>query len=280
MRRHPKSLEAKCPDVPSVLAQRKRKLELRTEQKHKPTKRRKYTLSKAAINIIKNKQWLEDEHIEITNQLLRNQFPNLAGLQPPEYGQDLSFPITQDRFIQILHVQGNHWMTVAGGSPSMVHVYDSMYNFTTPETKMQVASILCSAEHRITFKVHKIQFQKGTMDCGLFAIAYATDLAFGNDPASFNYEQGALRTHFVNCISNDELVPFPKEVIGYTRPKTESINIYCSCRLPDNYVEKMVKCITCNEWYHKSCEEIPASVFNNVKKLWKCLKCSLIVFGS
>lgn len=52
--------------------------------------------------------------------LIGSQFPNLAGLQPPEYRQDLSFPIIQDPFVQILHVSGNHWITVAGASPSVV----------------------------------------------------------------------------------------------------------------------------------------------------------------
>ena len=82
---------------------------------------------------------------------------------------------------------------------------------------MQVASII---EPQIAFKVRRIQFQKGSADCGLFAIAYATDLAFGNAPASFQYEQGALRAHFLDCISNNKLVPFPKKIITYTRPKT------------------------------------------------------------
>ena len=231
------------------------------------TKRRKYGLSKAAIDIVKNKQWLEDEHMEITNQLLRKQFPNLAGLQPPEYGQDLSFPIVQDSFVQILHVQGNHWVTVAGTSSNMVHI---IYNFTTTETKMQVASIIGSTEPQIAFKVHKIQFQKGSADCGLFAIAYATDVAFGNDPASFQYEQGALRAHFFDCIRNNKLV---QKIFTYTRPKTEYINVYCSCRLPDNGEEKMAKCASCSEWYHQICERISSNIFHKKASIWKCSKC-------
>lgn len=108
----------------------------------------------------------------------------MAGLQPPEW-QDLSFPIIQDSFVQILHVNSNRWVTVAGSSSNMVHIYDSKYNFTTNETEMQAASIVSSIVPL------KIQFQKGNADCGLFAVAYATDLAFGSGPASFKYEQAA-----------------------------------------------------------------------------------------
>ena len=55
-----------------------------------------------------------------------SQFPNLTGLNDPVLGQNLSFPV--DPFIQIVHVQKNHWITVATISPTVVYVYDSVYN--------------------------------------------------------------------------------------------------------------------------------------------------------
>ena len=44
-------------------------------------------------------------------------------------------------------------------SPSLVHVYDSLYNTVHDDTVMQVAAIMHTAEHYVDFKVHKIQFQ-------------------------------------------------------------------------------------------------------------------------
>ena len=89
-------------------------------------------------------------------------------------GQNLSFCVKGS----ILHVGGNHWITVAGVyiSPSLVHVYDSLYNTVHDNTVMQVAAIMHTAEHYVDFKVHKIQFQSGTSDCGLFSIAYRFSL--------------------------------------------------------------------------------------------------------
>ena len=52
----------------------------------------------------------------------------MSGLYDPKLGQDLAFPLTNPKFVQIVHV-GNHWLTV-GVSPSLARVYDSM-NFTT-----------------------------------------------------------------------------------------------------------------------------------------------------
>ena len=57
------------------------------------------------------------------------------------------------------------------------------------------------------------------------------------------------------------------------KPQTENISAYCSCRLPESDVEKMAACDRCSEWYHLSCERIPADVFQNSQVSWICSKC-------
>ena len=74
-----------------------------------------------------------------------------------------------------MHVN-DHWITVAGVSPSCAHVYDSVYSTVEDDTKMQIAALLHIAEDCISLVVLKIQYQVGNSDCGLFAIAYATTL--------------------------------------------------------------------------------------------------------
>ena len=248
---HPKStacLNKDClitkvehPDGMSKLAVRKHKLELKSKQKGK---HRKIATEASPINIrdledtISNHRRLQDSHINAANSILKNQFPKVSGLYNPQLGVDLTFPPTVDSFIQILHVGGNHWMTVAGGS-TQVHVYDSIYSSTQGDTKMQIAAILCSPESSIRLKIHKVQFQKGALDCGLYAIAYATDLVYGNDPASYIYKQEELGAHFLDCIHNNILSPFPKDNAYPGKPKFEHFEIFCSCRLPDNGEERM-----------------------------------------
>ena len=166
---------------------------------------------KRNVDAIKNGEWLGDQEIECANLLLRKQFPEIHGFHSPLLGQNFSFPVLKAFFIQILNA-GNHWVAVAGSSPSLVHVYDSVYDYTFESTKMQVASIMKSNESMITFKIHNTQFQKGSSDCGLFLIAYATDLAYGNDPASYRYDQTKLRSHFLECL---------RERISYTFSKTD-----------------------------------------------------------
>ena len=142
------------------------------------------------------------------------------------------------------------------------------------DTRMQVASIMSTKESEITFKIHKVQYQKGSDDCGLFAIAYATDLAYGNDPVSCRYKQKELRAHFLDCLKKKEIVPFPRDVICPTiKSKCEHVSVHCSCRLPDNGEEKMAQCGKCSIWYHQSCEEISDTVFELSTKSWLCSKC-------
>ena len=54
------------------------------------------------------------------------------------------------------------------------------------------------------FKMAHCQKQQGGIDCGLFAIANATAVAYGTD--NFVFDQ---REQFLKCLDNNDLVPFP-----------------------------------------------------------------------
>ena len=75
---------------------------------------------------------------------------------------------------------------------------------------MQIAGLLCSQQAAIEYKLHEVQNQQGISDCGLFAIASATDLAYGKKPASNKYDQAKLCEHFLDCLSKNVMTTFPK----------------------------------------------------------------------
>ena len=77
-----------------------------------------------------------------------------------------------------------------------------------------------------------MQFQKGASDSGAYAIAFTIDLAYADDPASREYEQTKLWSHFLECLSKELIVPFPSKPIKPGRPKSEYIYIFCTCRVP------------------------------------------------
>ena len=57
--------------------------------------------------------------------------------------------------------------------------------------------------------VVRVQQQQGTVDCGLFAVAYAVSFANGKDPAKVKFDQPSMRAFFAECIKKRHLDEFP-----------------------------------------------------------------------
>ena len=55
-----------------------------------------------------------------------------------------------------------------------------------------------------------VQQQKGGSDCGVFAIAFAFDIAQGVDPQYVNYTQTEMRKHLKTCLQQDSVTAFPR----------------------------------------------------------------------
>ncbi len=59
------------------------------------------------------------------------------------------------------------------------------------------------AEPRIEFI--DVPIQSGTYDCGLFAIAFATALAFGEKPELFFFDRSKMRVHLWQCLERGQM---------------------------------------------------------------------------
>ncbi len=140
---------------------------------------KKVQLSRLELN---EGRWLTNRHIDATCALLRGQFQDARGLQCPLLGQNL---------VQILHIGGNHWNTVVAIDTQTVKVYDSLYHSLGAGlgagTSKQSAAILRSSCKQISFSIENTQEQIGGSDCGLFAIAYATEYCYGNAPECYRF---------------------------------------------------------------------------------------------
>ena len=51
--------------------------------------------------------------------------------------------------------------------------------------------------------------QRETTNCGLYAVAILTCLAFGDDPTEKNFDHTALRLHLRQCLEKGFLDCFP-----------------------------------------------------------------------
>ena len=57
----------------------------------------------------------------------------------------------------------------------------------------------------ISFNVPSVPLQLGADNCGLYAIAFATEFAFGHDPATLctkKFKQNEMRTHLISWLQN------------------------------------------------------------------------------
>ena len=103
------------------------------QYKHGLRKRSKFFCEQRGqlLNSIAKGKRLSDEHMVVASQLLKQQYPNLPGLFDPKQGQNMSFPMCEDPFVQILYVPGEeHWIAVSGVSESEACVYDSVFSTT------------------------------------------------------------------------------------------------------------------------------------------------------
>lgn len=69
--------------------------------------------------------WINDNIINAAQSLLHKQFPTISGFQDTQYSKNLGFQVERKPFIQILHVNENHWVTAFSKNLSTVSVYDS-----------------------------------------------------------------------------------------------------------------------------------------------------------
>ena len=120
----------------------------------------------------------------------------------------------------------------------------------------------------------KVQIQTNDDDCGLFALAFATDICHFSNPGGCGYEASSLRKHLVHCIENQHMSLFPRthrRVNFYKSVKTLTVPIYCVCRMPNDN-NPYVQCNHCKEWYHLDCVNVPETAVQNDKP-WVCIKC-------
>ena len=155
---------------------------------------------------IDNGRWLNDKHIDFAQHLLKSAFPSIDGLKCTLLQSRLKFN-TEEKFVQVLHSRGDHWILVSNiqTGPGKVYVYDSLYSEVNKYTEEIIATICGGNVEVCCFQ--DLQKQEGTNDCGLYCIAIATSLLHNKYPLKF--DQSLLRQHLIFCFEKFHLCPFP-----------------------------------------------------------------------
>ncbi|KAL5502451.1 hypothetical protein EMCRGX_G009227 [Ephydatia muelleri] len=84
--------------------------------------------------------------------------------------------------------------------------------------------------------VATVQKQRGSDDCGVFAIAFALHAALGHCKEEIEFDQATMRDHLLKCYTTRNFTPFPtKKVKRAHHTLIMNIDVFCSCQMPDTY---------------------------------------------
>ena len=224
---------------------------------------------------------LTDESMSLAQKYLKEQFPDFSGLFDTTLMKlNMSDIISKTtKYIQIINLRNLHWVCASSNSTSGIRVhdiFDSLSGNKVPnELNRVIAEYSMCKEDDLQLKIKSVQQQNNGVDCGVFAIAFATSLAHGNDPCTAAYNVPLMRSHLIKCLQQKKMELFPLTTKRVRRciAKKIIVPIYCHCRRP--YFEgkdKMVQCSHCAEWFHFKCEAIHQSK-NMSKVTLKCQQC-------
>ena len=88
---------------------------------------------------------------------------------------------------------------------STVMVMDSMALFLSlnNSTILQISKIYRVPNCNFTLEIRtvSVQQQKGSSDCGVFAVAYAVEVCLGRNPQYARFDQTRMRNHLYECLT-------------------------------------------------------------------------------
>ena len=165
-------------------------------------------LHESERSFILNNEEISDASINAAISIMIRHSPNLFLQQCSILPSMLVYAPLET--IHIHHNNRHHFCTSSsiGGS---VRIFDSLNTSPSPELMRQLAAIYSPDESAPqSFQINIRHPQIGGKDCGLYAIAYAFDLALGLDPSASILDQSKMRSHLVTCFEKQQLIEFPK----------------------------------------------------------------------
>ena len=227
-------------------------------------------------NDLVNNKMISDAVIDTSMAKIKQQY-GVLGMESTLYGRTLTYRRRRNEdelpTIQIHHTGEAHWVTSAKGTrDGDVKVYDSMANgHLSVPMQEQISCVYGDREiEDIKVIICGVQQQKGYTDCGLFAIAFALELANSKDPATAIFNQKKMRGHLLSCLEFGTMKRFPKQRCLTIKSETATIFIntdFCICALPVS-IDSVVTCNGCKRAFHKSCL---GRRYDGLEfKCWKC----------
>ena len=123
-----------------------------------------------------------------------------------------------------------HWVLIAS-KDGEIYMYDSCLS-TSPTLSIVIQLLELygpAVEHNtLLLCLQSTQQQTGKVDCGLFAVAVAVEVAVGGCVEN-SLMQSSMRSHLVKCLEQGKLTPFPTTARPRRRSNQQflSVPVYC-----------------------------------------------------
>ena len=131
--------------------------------------------------------------------------------------------------LQLIHDGENHWILTRCCN-SQVQVCDSLRNTLNKKTKRSIRSLYAfsvQTDGTLPVSMLSVTKQGDLHSCGLYAIAYATDILAGISPTTSSYDVEKMRPHLIECLKQMKLDPFPKIRKRDRKIVCETIDVIC-----------------------------------------------------
>ena len=242
--------------------------------------------------ILESSLWLNDAIIFAAQALLKKQSKGeILGWKSTQCSKMEKFPPLPNcscKFVQVLNVANSHWIVASNINvraqshySNSVCIYDSGFYPVSLSVKRDICQFWKPKPDAIFFDLMNIQTQPNANDCGVFAIACATELVHGCDPVLCNWEILKMRQHLLISLEKGYLDRFPctkKRRVPFGSRVRKSVKevLYCSCRMPNDKSKAMICCDQCQKWFHKQCEGLdPKESYKSMK--WLCCSCKSLI---
>ena len=251
----------------------------------------KFNLLMRDKRILESTSWLNDAIIFAAQSLLSLQtMGKVFGWQSTQLSkrEGLFKQIPQGPFVQILHISDCHWAvasnvdvhSVGGFHNDVVGIYDSARPSDVGDSvKRMICSFFKCSSDAIHFDLVNIETQQNSYDCGVLAIANATELALGRDPVVCRWDSDRIRRHLKSCLEEGVMKSFPmlgkrRVTLGSRVRRTILERVYCIpvCRMPNDKEKAMISCDKCHGWFHYNCVNLNKEETFSAKN-WSCEKC-------
>jgi hypothetical protein len=169
-------------------------------------------------NVLHGSEWIEGSQINFWLFDLKQKYPSIQGLESPSNYRYNYNPKFTGFFVQVVHVNGNHWICISnyGCKQEEINIYDSLTTFTQKtitnidQVFKQTLQNIFPNSKRIILYIKNVQKQKNAFDCGLFSIAFSQLICNNKDPTQYKINHTTLRSHFNKCVENKVLTTFPQ----------------------------------------------------------------------